>query len=227
MYHNIYDGKPMKEKKNILLANKKITALLLVTIIMMTMMTVILSGCGHKDADEQKFSVNEKIFTEEDYEDYCKIWLYEKGYDPTDDDESEQSEVIMDEMVDTELLRQYYEEKEPQLFESAEYSSQIKSNTDALIQNGSEFFSHNDISDESIKYYFMSGYLADKLFEEIREDYTEEALEEDARLYYMENQGIYGTISFENAQDEISYTLISQKYNKKLDKLREDASIKR
>ncbi len=213
-----------KKKKNIKLGKTGIAAVLIITLLIMTGM---LSGCGHKDGSSEKFSVNGEVFTEAEYEDYCKVWLYEKGYDPTDEDESDQSELIMDEMIDTELLRQYYEKNEPELFESEEYASQIESNAESLKQSGSEFFTNNDIGDESIKYYFMSEYLADKCFEEIKEDYGESALEEDARKYYMDNQGVYGTISFENAQSEISYTLISQKYNEKLKDLKSDADIKR
>ncbi len=182
-------------------------------------------GCGNEDPDAQVAKVNDTVITKAQFDNFCILWLYTQGYDPSEDLTSEQNAMVLGDIVDAEALKQYYEENDPSVF-SESYQSGLETFLNQTKKNDAEFITNNNISDDDISFYYMSQYLTQFCFNQIKSDCTHEELYRQADAYYNEHKEDFGDETLDQALEEIYYLLYSNMYNEKLDAIKEDMSIK-
>lgn len=191
-------------------------------------MTVVLfssSGCGNEDPNAQTAKINDTVITKTQFDNFCMLWLYTQGYDPSEELTSEQKNMVLGDMIDAEALKQYYEEHDPSVF-SDTYQSGLDTFLNQTKQNDAEFITNNNITDDDITFYYMSQYLTRLCFDEIKAEQTTEELYSKASAYYDEHKKDFEDETLDEALEEIYYLLYSDMYNEKLSQIKDDMTIK-
>ena len=198
---------------------KKAAAVLLSAAILFTA-----AGCGTDGPESQVAKVNDTVITKAQFDNYTMLCLYTMGYDPSEQLTSEEEEEMLGDMVDAEVLRQYYEENDPSVFSDA-YQSGLQAYIAQTKQDNGEFINSSGISDEDITFYYRSQYLTQLCFNEIQEENSDEELYSEAESYYEEHQEDFGGETLDEALSEIYYLLYSDMYEEKLDEIKENMSV--
>ncbi len=185
-----------------------------------------LSACGGDKSQEQLVKINDTVITNGQFDRFCMLWLYTQGFDPSEKLTSDQKSLALGDMINAEVLRQYYEEKDPSVL-SDSYQNSLKAYRDQMKAGSAEFLSGNGISDEDIGFYYMSQYLTEKYFEDIRREYSGETLKAEAEKYYDEHAEQFSGRSFEESQEEIYYLLYSERYGQQLKEIKSRMTIGR
>ena len=157
-------------------------------------LTVILSlvaaGCaGSSDSDQQAARVGQMVITEDGLNTYTAIKLYREGYDPSGT-EAEQKKECLENMVDAEAIRQYYETNGTEIYDDS-YNSGKESFVSEMQADNGEFLEQSNITYEDLVYYYRAQFVTGKLFEEIRAQHSEEEIDAEAQTYYAEHQENY------------------------------------
>lgn len=199
---------------------KKIAAVLFIVALLAG-----LSACGgDEDPNKQIVKINGEVITNGQFDNFCILWLYLQGFDPSEPLTSEQKSLALGDMINAEVLRQYYEKEDPSIF-SDSYQNSRNTFLDQMKNGNAEFLSSNDISDEDIEFYYMSQYLTETCFEKIRGEQDEDVLAEKAKKYYDEHEENFKDRTFDESLEEIYYLLYSEMYGQKLKEIKDDMSI--
>ena len=68
------------------------------------------AGCaGPEDSEKQVAKINDTVITQGELDTYTALDIYREGYDPSEADVGQKQECL-NEMVDAEVIRQYYRE---------------------------------------------------------------------------------------------------------------------
>lgn len=206
------------EKKSLV----KVTAPILILLLL-----ACFAACGGEDqSQEQLVKINDTVITNGQFDRFCTLWLYTQGFDPSEKLTSDQKSLALGDMINAEVLRQYYEKEDPSVL-SDSYESSLKAYRDQMKAGSAEFLSGNDISDEDIGFFYMSQYLTEKYFEKIRGEYNGDTLRKEAEAYYKKHEDQFSGRTFEESQEEIYYMLYSEKYGEQLKKIKSHMTIGR
>ena len=127
-----------------------------------------LAACGgDEDPDGRIVKINDEAITNGQFENFCTLWLYTQGFDPSEPLTSDQKSLALGDMINAEALRQYYEKEDPSVFSNS-YQSSLDTFLNQMKTGNAEFLSSHDISDEDIEFYYMSQYLTETCFDKIR-----------------------------------------------------------
>ena len=140
-----------------------------------------LAACGgDEDPDGRIVKINDEAITNGQFENFCTLWLYTQGFDPSEPLTSDQKSLALGDMINAEALRQYYEKEDPSVFSNS-YQSSLDTFLNQMKTGNAEFLSSHDISDEDIEFYYMSQYLTETCFDKIRSEQEEDVLAEEAK----------------------------------------------
>lgn len=160
---------------------KKIKILLLISLVLL--LTV---GCATSD-EEIVAKVGDKVIT---YGQLNELYsVYTAAMPNMDIKEQEMKEVVLDDMVRIEVIKQYLLENNIEV-ESAEIEKEFNSYMEDVNSNPAtkEFFERNNISEAFVKEYIIGSYLYDlKFYETVTAD-IEDNQESDAIEYYNNNK---------------------------------------
>lgn len=196
----------------------------IIAVLIMAAVLFAAAGCGNEDPNAETAKINDTVITKTQFDNFCTLWLYTQGYDPSEDLTSEQKSMVLGDMIDAEALRQYYEENDPSVF-SDSYQSGLDTFLNQTKQNDAEFITNNNISDDDITFYYMSQYLTQLCFDEIKSEQTSEELYSKASAYYDKHKEDFGDETLDEALEEIYYLLYSEMYNEKLSQIKDDMTI--
>lgn len=196
----------------------------IIAVLIMAAVLFTATGCGNEDPNAETAKINDTVITKTQFDNFCTLWLYTQGYDPSEDLTSEQKSMVLGDMIDAEALRQYYEENDPSVF-SDSYQSGLETFLNQTKQNDAEFITNNNISDDDITFYYMSQYLTQLCFDEIKSEQTNEELYSKAGAYYDKHKEDFGDETLDEALEEIYYLLYSEMYNEKLSQIKDDMTI--
>lgn len=200
---------------------KKTAAILLTAAIIFSA-----AGCGTENPEDQAAKINDTVITKGQFDRFSTLCLYMMGYDPSENLTSDQETSMLDDMVNAEVLKQYYEKEDPSVF-SDTYQSGLEAFISQTKQVSGEFIESSGISDEDLTFYYMSQYLTQLCFNEIQAENSDEELYGEAEKYYEEHRDDFGEETLDEALEEIYYQLYSDRYEEKLDELKEDMSIEK
>ena len=109
-----------------------------------------LAACGgDEDPDGRIVKINDEAITNGQFENFCTLWLYTQGFDPSEPLTSDQKSLALGDMINAEALRQYYEKEDPSVFSNS-YQSSLDTFLNQMKTGNAEFLSSHDISDEDI-----------------------------------------------------------------------------
>lgn len=148
------------------------------------------AGCaGSKDSEKQVAKINDVVITQGQLDTYTALDIYREGYDPSEADVAQQK-ACLDEMVDAEVIRQYYKEQSIDIYDDA-YNSGRDSFLNDIKNNEAEFLEQNDISEEELIDYYEDQYVIGRFFEETRNAYDESRIAQEAIEYYESHMEDY------------------------------------
>lgn len=151
---------------------------------------VAVPGCaGSRDPDAQVASVNNTRITQSDLDAYTALDVYTQGYDLTDIKKS-QEQTCLDNMVDAEVIRQYYEKTNAHIYDDS-YNSQKDEYVNSLKSQNADFIDQSSITDKDIIVYFRSQYLRNKFLGETQAEHDAAAIQQEARKYYDSHKKDY------------------------------------
>ena len=186
-----------------------------------------LAACGgDQDPDGRIVKINDEAITNGQFENFCTLWLYTQGFDPSEPLTSDQKSLALGDMINAEALRQYYEKEDPSVFSNS-YQSSLDTFLNQMKTGNAEFLSSHDISDEDIEFYYMSQYLTETCFDKIRSEQEEDVLAEEAKKYYDEHEAEFRGETFDESLEEIYYLLYSEMYDQKLKEIKDDMTIEK
>ena len=163
-----------------------------------------LAACGgDEDPDGRIVKINDEAITNGQFENFCTLWLYTQGFDPSEPLTSDQKSLALGDMINAEALRQYYEKEDPSVFSNS-YQSSLDTFLNQMKTGNAEFLSSHDISDEDIEFYYMSQYLTETCFDKIRSEQEEDVLAEEAKKYYDEHEAEFRGETFDESLEEIT-----------------------
>ena len=164
------------------------------------------AGCGGTaDSDRQAARINDTVITEANLNTYTVLSMYRDGYDPSEAD-VDQRKKCLEEMVDAEVIRQYYEKNDLEIYDDA-YNAGKDSFLSDMQTNDAEFLDQNDITYEDLVYYYRAQYATGRFFEETSAQYDETGIMEEARRYYDEHRDDYAV----EKQKRVSVILTKKK----------------
>ena len=141
------------------------------------------AGCaGPEDSEKQVAKINDTVITQGELDTYTALDIYREGYDPSEADVGQKQECL-NEMVDAEVIRQYYREQAIDIYNDA-YNSGRDSFLNEIRNNEAEFLEQNDISEEELIDYYEDQYVISSFFEETRAAYDEGRIAQEAADYY-------------------------------------------
>ena len=141
------------------------------------------AGCaGPEDSEKQVAKINDTVITQGELDTYTALDIYREGYDPSEADVGQKQECL-NEMVDAEVIRQYYREQAIDIYNDA-YNSGRDSFLNEIRNNEAEFLEQNDISEEELIDYYEDQYVISSFFEETRAAYDEGRIAHEAADYY-------------------------------------------
>ncbi len=157
-----------------------LTALLLLTA----------GGCaGSSDSGRQAARINQTVITQSDLDTYTALKVYRAGYDPSGA-EMEQKKECLEEMVNAEVVRQYYEANGTEIYDDL-YNAGKDAFLEEMQSTEGEFLEQNNISYDQLVYFYRTQFVTNKFFEETRAQHDEEEISNEAREYYQEHLDDY------------------------------------
>lgn len=204
---------------------KKITALVLAVVMIFS-----LAACGGKaDPAEVVAKVNDVEITRGQVEGFTKIYTYMLGYEQ-EELTDEQFELILQDYVNVELVRQHYKANEENI-----YPDSFEDDKAAFIESahtdGKEFVDGNAITDEHLADFFDAQYVTNAVLSDIMEEHPEEELKPEAEKYYEENQAYFkdqetGEVApIDEYLESIYYMLYQELYQEFVEDLAEQFTV--
>lgn len=198
-------------------------------VLLVCIMILALTGCGSSDPDRTVAKVNDTVITQGQLDNYSVLYVYTLGYDPNGITEEEKS-TILQQMVDTEVIRQYYEGMDGVSIYGDSFDEDMQKFVAAAKSSEKDFLDKYGITESDIEYLYKSNYLNSTLYTQIQNEHAEEDLVAKATEYYDQHQDEYvtdnGTRSFDEVKDDIYYGFIQEYYDQKLDEMKEGCTIK-
>lgn len=150
-------------------------------------LTVCLSlaavGCaGSSDSDRQVASIGQIVITQGNLETFTALKMYRDGYDPSGA-EAEQKNACLEEMVDAEVIRQFYEANGTEIYDDA-YNAGKDAFLGEMQSSDGEFLEQNGITYDDLIYFYRAQFVKDKFFEETRSQHTAEEISAQVQEYY-------------------------------------------
>ena len=144
------------------------------------------SGCaGTADSGRPVARINQTVITQGDLDTYTALSVYREGYDPSEAD-VEQKERCLEEEINAEVIRQYYEQSGTEIYDDA-YNAGKTAFLEDIQSNDAEFLDQNDISYQDLIDFFGKKYVTEKFFQETQSQHGPEEISAEARIYYDEN----------------------------------------
>ncbi|MCR4600987.1 MAG: peptidyl-prolyl cis-trans isomerase [Clostridia bacterium] len=151
-----------------------------------------LTGCGSADPDRQAAKVNDTVITQGQLENFSILYMYTLGYDPNEITDEEKS-TILQQMVDTEVLRQYFEGLNGENIYGDSFEDDMKKFLDSAKSSEKDFLDKYSITDEDIEYLYRANYLNSTLYTQIQNEHAETDLIARAEEYYDQHKDEYAT----------------------------------
>ena len=141
-------------------------------------------GCaGSSDPGRQAARINQTVITESDLDTYTALKVYRAGYDPSGP-EMEQRKECLEETVNAEVVRQYYEANGTEIYDDL-YNAGKEAFLAEMQSTEGEFLDQNNISYDQLVYFYRAQFVTDKFFEETRAQHNEEEIAGEAWEYYQ------------------------------------------
>lgn len=197
-------------------------------VMLICLMVLALAGCGASDPDGKVAKVNDTVITRGQLDNYSVLYMYTLGFDPNDITDEEKS-TILDQMVNTEVLRQYFEGLQGETIYGESFDEDVQKFVAAAKSSEKDFLDKYGITDEDIEYLYRANYLNSTLYTQIQNEHAEADLIAKAEDYYDQHQDDYKTESgvkpFDEVKDDIYYSFIQDYYDQKLDEMKEGCVI--
>ena len=140
-------------------------------------------GCaGSSDADRQVARISQTVITQGNLETFTVLKMYRDGYDPSGA-EVEQKKACLEEMVDAEAIRQFYEANSTEIYDDV-YNAGKEVFLEELQSSDGAFLEQNGITYDDLVYFYRAQFVKDKFFEETRSQHTPEEISAQAQEYY-------------------------------------------
>ncbi len=204
---------------------KKITALLLVVI-----MVFSFAACGSKTGpDDIVAKVNDVEIKRGQVEGFTSIYTYMMGYEPSDLS-AEQFEVILQDYVNVEIVRQYFDSKETSVYPDS-YDESVAAFIESAHTDGAEFLEKYSVTDEHLSDFFSAQYVTNAILAEIMEEHPEEELKPKAEAYYEENPDYFKDtetgelLPIDDYLESIYYMFYQELYAEKVEEIQKDMTV--
>lgn len=141
------------------------------------------AGCaGSSDSDRQVARIGQTVITLGNLETFTALKMYRDGYDPSGA-KVEQKKECLSEMVDAEVIRQYYESNGTEIYDDT-YNSGKDVFLGDMQSNDRAFLDQNGITYDDLVYFYRAQFVKDKFFMETRSQHNPEEISAEARDYY-------------------------------------------
>ncbi|MCI8285038.1 MAG: hypothetical protein HFE90_07235 [Firmicutes bacterium] len=175
---------------------KKFTGIFLIAVLLLSA-----AACGGAaDPEAEVASVNDVNITQRDADSFSVLYMYMLGYDPSELTRKEKQDILED-MVDTEIIRQHYESLEESVY-SANYDTDLASFMANAKSSEEDFIAQYEITDEDLTNFYRSQYLTQIFFAEIQAANNEQDMYARASEYYEDNKKDY------KVDDEVRISVI-------------------
>ena len=200
---------------------KKAAALL-----MAAAMAFSITACS--SSDEVVAEVNDNEITQSQLDSFIAISTEMLGEDMEDvDDEAAQQ--FLDELVQIEALKIYYEGKDDDVY-GDDFDTAAQSFVDSAHDSDQEYLDQFSISDEDLKDYYGGQFLVSALYTEIQQEYTQDELYALSQAYYEENReqfknedGSY--MELDDVIQTVYYYIYSEFYSDRIDEIMADMDV--
>ncbi len=172
-----------------------------------------MTACGGSpDPEAQVASVNDTVITQRDVDSFSVLYMYMQGYDPVELT-GEEKQAILEKMVDTEVIRQYYESAG---YTDDNYDSDLETFIAGVKSSEGDFIEQYEIADDDLSDFYRSQYLTQSFFTEIRSENSEEDMYTMALGYYDEHKDDYAV------EEEVRVSAILVDMYEKAEQLEEE-----
>lgn len=158
-------------------------------IIMAVALLFAAAGCGPSNAGKEAAKVNDTVITCGQVDKYATIMYFTNGYDVSEVTDDVKSETL-DTMVEREVIRQYYEENNIDIYDD-DYDSGKDAFVESFKENEENFLKESDVTEEDLIDYYRSTFVSQHFYADIAAEYSAEAIDQAAQDYFNENKENY------------------------------------
>lgn len=209
---------------------KKSTGRLFAAALVIMALVFSMAGCGNtaKSGDDAAATVNDVVITQDNLEKFTIINMYLIGYDPADMTE-ELKQTFLEGMVDIEVVKQYFEDSEKDIFDN-DFKEETKTFISSAHETSEDFLTEYEISDEDLTRFFESQLVISEMYAEIQAERPSESIEAEVNAYYEENKDIFvdeegNPMALDDVRQDIEYNIYNTYYDEKVESLKSDMTI--